>query len=38
MAPVWLQAARLSVTAGFPRCEDHQVERIELIWLRVSKG
>ena len=32
MAPVWLQAARLSVAAGFPSpAEDHQVERIELM-------
>lgn len=32
MAPVWLQAARLSVAAGFPSPdEDHQVERIELM-------
>lgn len=32
MAPVWLQAARLSVAAGFPsQAEDHQVERIELM-------
>lgn len=31
-APVWLQAARLSVAAGFPSpAEDHQVERIELM-------
>ena len=31
-APVWLQAARVSVAAGFPSpAEDHQVERIELV-------
>lgn len=31
-APVWLQAASLSVAAGFPSpAEDHQVERIELM-------
>jgi DNA polymerase V len=30
--PLWLQAARLSVAAGFPSpAEDHQVERIELM-------
>ena len=32
MAPVWLQAARVSVPAGFPSpAEDHQVDRIELM-------
>lgn len=32
MPPVWLQAARVSVAAGFPSpAEDHQVERIELM-------
>jgi len=32
MAPVWLQAASVSVAAGFPSpAEDHQVERIELM-------
>lgn len=30
--PIWLQAARVSVAAGFPSpAEDHQVERIELM-------
>lgn len=32
MAPVWVQAARVSVPAGFPSpAEDHQVDRIELM-------
>ena len=32
IAPVWLQAASVSVAAGFPSpAEDHQVERIELM-------
>lgn len=32
MAPVWLQAARVSVPAGFPSpAQDHQVDRIELM-------
>ena len=32
MAPLWLQAARVSVPAGFPSpAEDHQVDRIELM-------
>ena len=32
VAPVWLQAACVSVAAGFPSpAEDHQVERIELM-------
>lgn len=31
-APLWLQAARVSVAAGFPSpAEDHQVERIDLM-------
>ena len=31
-APLWLQAARISVAAGFPSpAEDHQVERIDLM-------
>lgn len=30
--PLWLQAARVSVAAGFPSpAEDHQVERIDLM-------
>ena len=30
--PIWLQAARVSVAAGFPSpADDHQVERIELM-------
>lgn len=32
MAPVWVQAARVSVPAGFPSpAEDHLVDRIELM-------
>ena len=32
LAPVWVQAARVSVQAGFPSpAEDHQVDRIELM-------
>ena len=32
MVPVWVQAARVSVQAGFPSpAEDHQVDRIELM-------
>lgn len=32
LAPVWVQAASVSVAAGFPSpADDHQVERIELM-------
>ena len=32
IAPLWVQAARVSVPAGFPSpAEDHQVDRIELM-------